>query len=588
MYRQRYWTMRQYAGFGSARDSNRRYRYLLEQGQTGLSIAFDLPTQMGYDSDDPMARGEVGKVGVAIATIEDMRVLTDGLPLESVSVSMTINSTAVILLALLLAVARERGVSWEKLSGTVQNDLLKEYVARGTYIFPPRPSLKLTTDIFEFCGRGSAALEHDLDLRLPHPGGGLDGRAGSRIHAVQRDRVCRRGARARTPYRRLCSPHLLLLQRALELLRRDREVPRGAPALGGDRARPLRREGSPLVAAALPHADRGFDAHRAADGRQRRARRASGSLRRSRRNPVASHQRRGRGSGASDRSLGEARAADAAGDRLRDRASPTSPTRWEAPSSWRAWTEEIADRARALIARIDSLGGAVAAIETGFFAREIEEASYAAQRELEEGRRLVVGVNAFREKGDAGPPILSVDPRIEQEQVERLRAFRAARDTSVHAEKTLEKLKECVAEDRNLIPPILAAVEARATLGEVVGTLKTVWGEYRRSARRVGPALGAPAIGSAGCGLDRSPGPVLALRSRGARLLPRLLRETSRARPGPSRGGNPEDSDCLPFVILSEAKDLGLRATPPDSRLGETAKFKRPRRLAVWKKNPSR
>jgi methylmalonyl-CoA mutase cobalamin-binding domain/chain len=152
-YRQRYWTMRQYAGFGSARDSNRRYRYLLGQGQTGLSVAFDLPTQMGYDSDDPLARGEVGKVGVAIATIEDMRILTEGLPLESVSVSMTINSTAAILLALWLAVARERGVSWDKLTGTVQNDLLKEYVARGTYIFPPRPSLKLTTDIFEFCGR---------------------------------------------------------------------------------------------------------------------------------------------------------------------------------------------------------------------------------------------------------------------------------------------------------------------------------------------------------------------------------------------------------------------------------------------------
>src|SRR6266545_6546098 len=152
MYRERYWTMRQYAGFGSARDSNRRYRYLLEQGQTGLSIAFDLPTQMGYDSDDPMARGEVGKVGVAISTIEDMRILTEGLPLESVSISMTINSTAAILLALLLAVARERGIAWERLSGTVQNDLLKEYVARGTYIFPPRPSLKLTTDIFEFCG----------------------------------------------------------------------------------------------------------------------------------------------------------------------------------------------------------------------------------------------------------------------------------------------------------------------------------------------------------------------------------------------------------------------------------------------------
>jgi methylmalonyl-CoA mutase N-terminal domain/subunit len=152
MYRNRYWTMRQYAGFGSARDSNRRYRYLLEQGQTGLSVAFDLPTQMGYDSDDPEARGEVGKVGVAIASIEDMRVLTDALPLDRVSISMTINSTAAILMALLLAVARERGIDWKDLSGTVQNDLLKEYIARGTYIFPPAASLKLTTDILEFCG----------------------------------------------------------------------------------------------------------------------------------------------------------------------------------------------------------------------------------------------------------------------------------------------------------------------------------------------------------------------------------------------------------------------------------------------------
>src|SRR4029077_5698736 len=152
-YRGRYWTMRQYAGFGSAAESNRRYRYLLEQGQTGLSVAFDLPTQMGYDSDDPIARGEVGKVGVAIATIEDMRILTESLPLDRISISMTINATAAILMAFYLAVARERGIRWGALSGTVQNDLLKEYIARGTYIFPPRESLKITTDVFAFCGR---------------------------------------------------------------------------------------------------------------------------------------------------------------------------------------------------------------------------------------------------------------------------------------------------------------------------------------------------------------------------------------------------------------------------------------------------
>ena len=181
--------MRQYAGFGTAAESNRRYRYLLEQGTTGLSVAFDLPTQIGYDSDDPLAAGEVGRVGVAIDSLEDMETLLDGLPLDRVSTSMTINATAAILLALYVAVARRRGIPEEALAGTVQNDILKEYVARGTYIYPPAPSLRLVTDLFAYCAENDPEVEPDLDLGLPHPGGGGHGAPGDRLHLRPRPRV---------------------------------------------------------------------------------------------------------------------------------------------------------------------------------------------------------------------------------------------------------------------------------------------------------------------------------------------------------------------------------------------------------------
>ncbi|HLN58924.1 MAG TPA: methylmalonyl-CoA mutase family protein [Thermoanaerobaculia bacterium] len=477
MYRERYWTMRQYAGFGSARDSNRRYRYLLEQGQTGLSIAFDLPTQMGYDSDDPMARGEVGRVGVAIATIEDMRVLTEGLPLESISISMTINSTAVILLALLLAVARERGVAWEKLSGTVQNDLLKEYVARGTYIFPPRSSLKLTTDIFEFCGAevprwntisisgyhireaGSTAVQEvafTLSNAIAYVGAALARGLGiddfaPRIsfffnaHANFFEEIAKfRAARrlwaeiarvrfgAKDPRSWKLRFHTQTAGSTLTAQQTDVNSVRVAlqalsAVLGGTQSLHTNAADEAL---ALP-----------TESSARLALRTQ---------QVIAHE------------TGVAEVADPLGGSF----------------LVEAWTDEIANRARELIARIDSLGGAVAAIETGFFAREIEEASYAAQRELEEERRLVIGVNVFREKEETGPPLLTVNPRLEEEQVERLRAFRAARDQRT-CEESLEQLKTAAREERNLVPSILQAVESSATLGEVIGALKTVWGEYR-------------------------------------------------------------------------------------------------------------
>jgi len=475
MYRSRYWTMRQYAGYGSARESNRRYRYLLEQGQTGLSVAFDLPTQMGYDSDDPLARGEVGKAGVAIATIEDMRLLTEGLPLDRVSVSMTINSTAAILLALFLSVARERGISWSDLSGTVQNDLLKEYAARGTYIFPPRPSLKIATDIFEFCGRevprwntisvsgyhireaGSTAVQEvaftlangiayveaaiarglPVDSFAPRISFFFNAhsnffeeiakfRAARSLWAeIMRDRFGARDPRsARMRFHTQTAGSTLTAQQpdvnvvrvALQAL---------AAVLGGTQSLHTNAADEAL---ALPT--------------ERAARLAL------RTQQVIAFE------------TGVADVADPLGG----------------SALVEEWTEEIRSRARKTIEKIDSFGGAVAAIESGWVQREIEEAAYRAQREVEEGRRIVVGMNAFREDGAAATPVLEVDPEIERDQISRLRAFRASRE-GARVAGALAAIERDAREDRNLMPALIVGVEARATLGEIVATLKTVYGE---------------------------------------------------------------------------------------------------------------
>jgi methylmalonyl-CoA mutase N-terminal domain/subunit len=477
MYRARLWTMRQYAGFGSARESNERYRYLLAQGQTGLSVAFDLPTQMGYDSDDPLARGEVGKVGVAIATIEDMRVLTEGLPLDQASVSMTINSTAAILLALLLAVCRERGIPWEKLSGTVQNDILKEYVARGTYIFPPRPSLKLTTDIFEFCGR-EVPRWNTISISGYH--------------------IREAGATAVQELAFTLSNAIAYVEAALARgLRIDDFAPRVSFFFNAHSN--FFEEVAKFRAARTLWAEISRDRFGAKDPRSQRLRfhvQTAGSTLTAQQADVnvvrvalqALSAVLGGAQSLHTNAFDEAFALPTeASARLALRtqqvialetgvADVADPLGGSALVE--AWTEELAGSARKLIGRVDALGGSVAAIEKGFLAREIEEAAYASQRELEEKRRLVVGVNAFRSEEAAAPPVLTVDPRIEQDQVDRLRAFRAARDSrSVQA--ALERLEADAREDRNLIPPILASVSGGATLGEVVLALKKVFGEHR-------------------------------------------------------------------------------------------------------------
>ena len=241
MYRKQLWTMRQYAGYASAKESNERYRYLLEHGSTGLSMAFDLPTQLGLDSDDERCRGEVGRTGVAIDSIDDMRTAFDSIPLDKVSTSMTINAPAAVLLLLYELVGEEQGVPSEQLRGTTQNDVLKEYIARGNFIYPPQGSMRLTTDLFAYCQRERSEVEHDLDLGLPLPRAGRLGRPGGRVHAGQRDRLRPGGDRRRPRGRRVRASPGLLLQRPQQRLPGGGEVPRRAEDVGRDHARPLRR-----------------------------------------------------------------------------------------------------------------------------------------------------------------------------------------------------------------------------------------------------------------------------------------------------------------------------------------------------------
>ena len=296
--------MRQFAGFGTAEETNERFRYLLEHGQTGLSTAFDMPTLMGYDSDHARSLGEVGREGVAIDSLDDMEPLFAGIPLDEVSTSMTINAPAAMLLAFYSASARSRASPRERLRGTIQNDILKEYIAQKEWIFPPEPSMRLVRRHDRVLCAGDAAVAPGLDLRLPHPRGRLDRRAGARLHARRRLRL-RRGGVERGPRRRRLRPAaLLLLQRAQRLLRGDREVPRRPAHLGARAARALRREEPALVADALPHADRRRVADRAAAGGQHRPHRAPGARRRARRDAVAAHQLVRRGARAPDRGRG--------------------------------------------------------------------------------------------------------------------------------------------------------------------------------------------------------------------------------------------------------------------------------------------
>ncbi|TAK15359.1 MAG: methylmalonyl-CoA mutase [Acidobacteria bacterium] len=480
MYRGRLWTMRQYAGFGTAAESNARYRYLLAQGVSGLSVAFDLPTQIGYDSDHPMAAGEVGRVGVAIDSIEDMAVLFDQIPLDRVSTSMTINSTAIILLALYVGVAKRQGARLDRLAGTIQNDVLKEYIARGTFIYPPRASLRIITDIFAWCERelpnwntisisgyhireaGSTAVQ-EVAFTLANAiayvdaarGAGLDvdsfGQRLSFFFAAHNDLIEEiakfRAARrlwARIMKERFGATHPKAQQlrfhtqtggSTLTAQQPDNNIVRVAiqalaAVLGGTQSLHCNGRDEAL---ALPTEDAARIALRTQQ-------------------IIAAES-------------GVANTVDPVGGA------------WEVERR----TDEIELAAEALIKSIDDAGGTLAAIESGRIQRQIQDAAYAAQQAIDSGESVVVGVNRFQTDDAPAIELLRIDPAGEAAQADRTRAVRASRDRAAW-QLAIDRVGAAAKDGSNLVPAVLAAVEARATLGEVADALRTVFGEYRERA----------------------------------------------------------------------------------------------------------
>ncbi len=477
MYRGRLWTMRQYAGFGTAAESNARYRYLLTQGVSGLSVAFDLPTQMGYDSDHPLAAGEVGRAGVAIDSIEDLDELFQGIPLGQVSTSMTINATAIILLALYVATARRQGVPLTALSGTTQNDILKEYVARGTYIFPPRPSLRIVTDVFAFCERelpnwntisisgyhireaGSTAVQ-EVAFTLAHAiayaqaaiDAGLDVNSfGQRLsfffnahndflEEVAKFRAARR-LWARIMRERFGATH----PRALQL--RFHTQTAGSTLTAQQPDTNIVRVALQALAAVL-----GGTQSLHCNGR--------------------------------DEALGLP-TEESARIALRTQqiiATETGVTNTVDPLGG-AWaieeaTNRIEEEAERTIDRIETLGGTLTAIEQGVIQREIQEAAYQAQRKIESGESVVVGVNRYVREDDTGIDVFRIDAEIERRQVERVRSVRSTRDSAAWR-TALDRVSAAARGGTNLMPPVIEAVEARATVGEISDALRAVFGEHK-------------------------------------------------------------------------------------------------------------
>jgi methylmalonyl-CoA mutase N-terminal domain/subunit len=477
MYRGRLWTMRQYAGFATAEDTNRRYRFLLEQGQTGLSVAFDLPTQIGYDSDHPLAQGEVGKVGVAIDSLEDMEILFDQIPLDKVSTSMTINAPAAVLLAMYMVVAEKQGVSSKELRGTIQNDILKEYSARGTYIFPPKPSMRIITDIFSFCSRevpqwntisisgyhireaGSTAVQEvaftladgiayveaaidaglDVDEFAPRLSFFFNAhldffeeiakfRAARRLWAtIMRDRF-----KAKDPRSMMMRFHTQTAGCTLTAQQPKNNIVRVAfqalsAVLGGTQSL---HTNSMDEAFCLPSEEAVQTALR-------------------------TQQLIGHESG------------------VTDTVDPLGGSYYI-----EELTKEIFERALAYIDKIDEFGGAASAIEKGFIQREIQDSAYRYQREIEKGERVVVGVNRFQVEEEPPKDLLRVDPAVRLSQIERLKRLRSERDDGT-VNDIMSELRKAAEGNDNLMPVILDAVKVYATLGEICDALRDVFGEYQ-------------------------------------------------------------------------------------------------------------
>jgi methylmalonyl-CoA mutase, N-terminal domain len=477
MYRGRLWTMRQYAGFGTAKESNERYRYLLEQGTSGLSVAFDLPTQIGYDSDDPLAYGEVGKVGVAIDTLADMEILFDKIPLDKISTSMTINASASVLLAMYIAVAEKQGVSRDKISGTIQNDLLKEYIARGTYIFPPKPSMRIITNIFEYCSKevpkwntisisgyhireagstaaqevgftlanGIAYVEAALKVGLD-----IDDFAGqlsfffnshndlleevAKFRAARRlwAKIVKERFKAKKSKSMMLRFHTQTAGSTLTAQQVDNNIVRVtvqtlAAVLGGTQSLHTNSKDEAL---ALP---------------------TENSVRTALRTQQVVAYESG----------------------VVNTIDPLAGSYFV-----ESMTDRIEKEAEDYIIKIDTMGGMIKAIEDGFVQMEIQKAAYEFEKQMESGKRVVVGVNKFQVKEDEEPELLKIDMKVQENQVDFLNKIRKERDNE-KVNQSLGDLKKAAEGDENLMPYIIDAVKTYASVGEICNTLRVVFGEYK-------------------------------------------------------------------------------------------------------------
>ncbi len=478
-YRGRLWTMRQYAGFGTAVESNARYRYLLEHGTTGLSVAFDLPTQIGLDSDHPLAQGEVGRAGVAIDSLEDMETLFAGIPLDRVSTSMTINSTAIILLALYFAVAEKQGVSLKRLAGTVQNDILKEYIARGTYIYPLQPALRLVTDIFEFC-RDHAPEWNTISVSGYHIREAGSTAVQEIAFTVANAITYLEAARARGLDVDEIAPRLSFFLNAHNDFLEEIAKFRAARRLWAHVARERFQAQNPRSWV--------FRFHTQTGGSTLTAQQPDVNIVRVTLQAMAAVLGGTQSLHTNSRDEALALPTEASAlIALRTQqiiAHESGVANSVDPVGGSYYIETLTDRieegARDYIRRIDSMGGVPRAIESGFIQREIQQAAYEYQRAVEADERVIVGINSYASDELASLPILRIDPEIERAQVERLRSLRARRDPA-EVETALRQVETAARTQANLMPAILNAVKAYATVGEIASTLRKVFGEYQES-----------------------------------------------------------------------------------------------------------
>ena len=476
MYRGRPWTIRQYAGYGSAEETNARFHYLLARGQTGLSVAFDLPTQLGYDSDDPLAAGEVGRTGVAIDSLADMEVLLDGIPLDRVSTSMTINAPAALLLLLYELVAERQGVSGSELRGTVQNDVLKEYVARGNYIFPPRPSMRLATDVFAYCAERLPSF-NTISISGYHIREAGASAAQELAFTLANGIAYCEAAIAAGLSPDAFGERLSFFFNAHNHFFQEVAKFRAARRLWAGIMRDRFGATNPRALALRFHAQTGGSTLTAQQPENNIVRVAIQAL------SAVSGGAQSLHTNSFDEALAlpterSVRIALRTQQILAAEAGTTDTADPFGGSYFvEALTEELERRASELIARIDELGGAVAAIEQGFVQAEIEASAFRFQTDVESGARIVVGVNAFAEDEMGAVELQQVDPEIERRQRERTARVRSERNAA-EAASALDELRRTAESDENLLPPMRDALRSGCTVGEICGALRELWGTY--------------------------------------------------------------------------------------------------------------